>query len=666
MKGRGPYKRSIRLIMAFLEILALIAVALIFSVSSSFLRKFAVRDFLMRRSSEISAIDQLLSSRLSQFSRVMELFSAAPRDELIPFIATISDLYGVDGDGTVERVYKQRPDSAVFPGYRFGGSALRIISGSYFSTARISAVQRAPENERPSIYVSAPGPGGLYLGRLELEALRDDIHRLVRFDGTIVLLANKDGLPLTTLGGDLPTQIMRQKSGETVSIGAKDYLVAKGAGTALDVDLVLLTPADQLMNLLGYLDWLFLLGFVLLALFLAARLVVLDLTLLSPLQRFVAALGAWGPDTPVPEIPKIARGFGELRELSAIFTAKAAEIKALNDSLEHQVVERTDQLAHAMEKMLVSEKLAVLGRMAAGVAHELNTPLAAIVSTTGNLADSYTNLKRVIFDLFDCSDPEELALFKTLLLAAETGESGRKAAAAFVSRLEALGVADARELADDLRDIGVPLEDLGLAERIAGLAGGRRIVKAAYSIALVGRTAAVVGTAAERATMTVRAMKMWVYENRRENERVSIGEELETILTLYYSQTKRSIKITRDYRDGGVVLGNAEQLNGVWVNLINNAVQAMEGGGELTLRIEREAPPSLMVRVDVEDSGCGIPEELQGKVFTPFFTTKPKGAGTGIGLDLSRRIVEAHGGTIGFESRPGRTVFTVRLPAAAE
>lgn len=666
MRGRGPYKRSIRLIIAYLEILALIAAALIFFVSSTLLRDFAVRDFLMRRSSEISAIDQLLSSRLLLLSRFMELFAATPREELVPFMVTVSDLYRMDADGTIKRVYKQREDSAIFQGYRFGGSALRIISGSYFSTARISSVQRAPENERPSIYVSAPGPDGLFLGRLELEALRDDIHRLVRLDGTIVLIANKDGLPLTTLGDDLPTQIIRHENGETITIGAKDYLVAKGSSSALDVDLVLLTPADQLMNLLTYLDWLFLLGFIILALFLAARLGILDQTLLSPLQRFVASLGAWGPDTPVPEIPKIARGFGELRELSAIFTAKAAEIKALNDSLEHQVVERTEQLAHAMERMIVSEKLAVLGRMAAGVAHELNTPLAAIVSTTGNLADSYSDLKRIILDLFECFDPEELFLFKTLLQAAETGESGRKAIAAFVCRLEELGVADGREIADDLRDIGVPLEDLSLAERIAGQAEGRRIVKAAYSIAQVGKTAAVVSTAAERATMTVRAMKMWVYENRRDATRVSIREELETILTLYYSQTKRNIKIRREYRDGGVVLGNTEQLNSVWVNLINNALQAMEGGGDLTLRIEREAPPSLMVRIDVEDSGCGIPQELQGKVFTPFFTTKPKGAGTGIGLDLSRRMVEAHGGTIGFESRPGRTVFTVRLPAAGE
>ena len=103
----------------------------------------------------------------------------------------------------------------------------------------------------------------------------------------------------------------------------------------------------------------------------------------------------------------------------------------------------------------------------------------------------------------------------------------------------------------------------------------------------------------------------------------------------------------------------ADELNQVWVNLIHNALQAMSNQGRLTIKVEQQ---DTMVGVQISDCGCGIPEDIQGRIFEPFFTTKGIGEGSGLGLDIVKRIIDKHAGSISFSSRPGKTVFSVLLP----
>jgi signal transduction histidine kinase len=119
--------------------------------------------------------------------------------------------------------------------------------------------------------------------------------------------------------------------------------------------------------------------------------------------------------------------------------------------------------------------------------------------------------------------------------------------------------------------------------------------------------------------------------------------------------------VDRDYDEVPEILARRDRLSQVWINLIDNAIQAMSHSGRLEVAIRRAGD---VVEVSITDSGAGIAEELQERIFTPFFTTKSSGLGTGIGLSISKRIVEESGGTIVFVSRPGKTTFTVRLPVA--
>jgi len=138
---------------------------------------------------------------------------------------------------------------------------------------------------------------------------------------------------------------------------------------------------------------------------------------------------------------------------------------------------------------------------------------------------------------------------------------------------------------------------------------------------------------------------------------------LEIMLTLFQHNIKRGIRVVRAFNGAVEFTGDRQGLNQVWMNLIRNALEAMQFKGTLTVSAARASDNVL---VTVQDDGPGVSDDVRDRVFQPYFTTKTRGEGLGIGLDLCRKIVESHRGSIGFESRPGNTVFTVTLPTSQE
>jgi signal transduction histidine kinase len=165
----------------------------------------------------------------------------------------------------------------------------------------------------------------------------------------------------------------------------------------------------------------------------------------------------------------------------------------------------------------------------------------------------------------------------------------------------------------------------------------------------------------DRIADLVKALKNYTYMDQAEVQAVDVREGLDNTLIILRNKLKGGVTVVRDYSDDlQVVNAYAGELNQVWTNLIDNAIDAMEGEGKLIVRTRREDP---WVIVEIEDDGPGIPEENRSKIFEPFFTTKGPGDGTGLGLNISRNlVVQKHRGEISVESKPGRTCFTVRLP----
>jgi signal transduction histidine kinase len=174
------------------------------------------------------------------------------------------------------------------------------------------------------------------------------------------------------------------------------------------------------------------------------------------------------------------------------------------------------------------------------------------------------------------------------------------------------------------------------------------------------RMAEVIATAAGKAADVVRSLRSWLGQSPPIEARpVDIVKDIEIVLTLMNGSMKGGVRIERDFSKAWV-LGSSEQLSQVWMNLVRNAAQAMGFEGEILLRTECVDDKVI---VTIVDSGPGIPGTIRSQIFDPFFTTKVDGEGMGLGLDICKRIIEAHSGSIALDSRPGRTEFRVTLPA---
>jgi signal transduction histidine kinase len=341
----------------------------------------------------------------------------------------------------------------------------------------------------------------------------------------------------------------------------------------------------------------------------------------------------------------------------------------LQNKLRHKNEELTVTLAQLQEtqnQLVQSEKMAALGQLIAGIAHEINTPLGAIRSSIGNITSFFEcNLETLPLFFKELSADRQsdfLSLMQKSLqqtYSLSTREK-REVKREIKQQLELQGINNPDSLAGILVNIGL-LENLQQFLPLLQDPDSEKIIKKAYDFASVQRSARTIATATERAAKVVFALKSYArYDPTGEKVRVNLPQGIETVLTLYQNQLKQGIEVVRNYQpELPAVPCYPDELNQVWTNLIHNALQAMENQG--TLRIDAKQQDSW-VTVSIADSGKGIAPEILPKIFEPFFTTKPAGEGSGLGLDIVRKIIEKHQGRIDVESVPGQTVFRVSLP----
>lgn len=318
------------------------------------------------------------------------------------------------------------------------------------------------------------------------------------------------------------------------------------------------------------------------------------------------------------------------------------------------------------------DRLAGLGKLSAGLAHELNNPAAAAKRASSQLRDMLRQIKEASHALgtreLTSDQTREIEKLETSLIQQDGPPPDALTIATLEDRIDALlrshGHNDLWLLSANLARKGANPELVeSLFASLDPDTARAALVRISASLEIAG-VLNEIESSTSRISDLVRAIKEFTFMDQAPVQNVDIIRSLETTLTIMNHKLKRGVTVERDYQPIPLLVNSfGSELNQVWTNIIDNAIDAMHGSGTLRVRTYRD---DKCVVVEIGDTGPGIPTDIQAHIFEPFFTTKGVGEGTGLGLDTVQRIVRKHRGSIQVLSKPGNTRFQISLPMAVD
>jgi PAS domain S-box-containing protein len=362
--------------------------------------------------------------------------------------------------------------------------------------------------------------------------------------------------------------------------------------------------------------------------------------------------------------------YGISRDITDIKLAQQ-NLNQLNEQLsaKNQELEKTlEELTRTQNKLIFSEKMAALGSLIGGIAHEINTPLGAIKASSTNINDVVEKINvdlpwlinhasadeiNWLFNLISESDARDLSVFS---------KEERQKKRDLTSLLERNNIANATSIADTIVTLRLNKTDEEYVELLShpNAQSLLQMLKVLFSLK---RNANNIYLSVEKASHVVRALKSYIHKNNAgSKESANLAETIETVLILTANMLKHhKVEIVTHFENVPLLFCRQDEICQVWTNIITNAVQAMENGGTLEIGIKQKGTDFILAWF--KDSGSGMNMETAKHIFEPYFTTKGTGIGTGMGLDISRQIVENHHGRIYFETEIGQgTTFYVEIP----
>jgi len=369
----------------------------------------------------------------------------------------------------------------------------------------------------------------------------------------------------------------------------------------------------------------------------------------------------------IRDIGERKRAEEALRQSEQALREKTQEMIRKNEELEDTL----NKLNQMHNQLIMQEKMASLGKLSAGMAHELNNPAAAAQRSASQLQATFAKWQSVQSRMRELDlDAEQLGEVMELDNIAQQRAS-QPAEMNAITRsdqeesleqwLQSRDIDTTGDLVPVLVSFGYLRDELeSLAVNFSKQQFAVVIDWLSFKLAIYSLVREItIGTG--RIVELVKALKTYTYMDQAPVQSVDVREGLDNTLIILHNKLKRGVTVVREYAENlPLIQAYAGELNQIWTNIIYNAIDAMQGEGKLIVRTRQE---DRWVVVEIEDNGPGIPEDIQSKIFDPFFTTKGQGQGTGLGLNISRNlIVQKHHGEITVISKPGQTCFAVRLP----
>ena len=329
-----------------------------------------------------------------------------------------------------------------------------------------------------------------------------------------------------------------------------------------------------------------------------------------------------------------------------------------------------EELKEAQVQLVKSEKMASLGQLVAGIAHEVNTPVGAILSAIDEVERDYSVMLGYLIKIGHELSDEQKKLYKEACLFIITNRKDystaeiREEAKSLEKELSHENINNSRSISKILAQVGFTSNDIQGFIPLLKVGLGEQIIESFHLLGMSQIHVRDIQIAISRIANLVKALKSYSHLDTHTLSETDLQEDINNTLIILHNKIKRAITVHKEFEDIPKIKCYPDMLNQVWTNLIHNAIQSMKGEGIITLRLKRHNKKKICV--EVEDNGPGIPDEIRDKIFEPYFTTRMKGEGTGLGLSISQDIIEEHKGSIEVESVPGKTCFKVLLPIAAD
>ncbi|MBI9018029.1 MAG: PAS domain S-box protein [Phycisphaerae bacterium] len=392
------------------------------------------------------------------------------------------------------------------------------------------------------------------------------------------------------------------------------------------------------------------------------------------------------PRTNQEETLCIGVNITEQKNLEKSLRAAQDQLKDYSQDLEKMVEKRTTQLRHeqqeltktfeqlknTQDQLILSEKMAALGHLIAGIAHEINSPLGAIGATNDTIA---TNIESTASHLPDicrwANSPHGPFVFQIIndclknqtLTTTISSREKRQLRQNLGDYLNLNNIDNAEEIACKLIDMNLQ-ESVDKYLSLLKNPDSLKILEQISNLTTISNCCEIIGTASNKISKIINALRTYTHtgiEDLQVKQQVNLRDNIETVLVLFQNKFRQGIELEKIYNGNPVISAVPDQLSQVWANLIQNALQAMDYKGLLTINLEAIDNGAA---VSIQDSGLGMDDATLKRIYEPFFTTKAPGEGTGLGMDIVRKIIESNNGRIDIESAVGKgTKVTVWLPA---